>query len=451
MAKQKSKFVCKNCGTVLVRWEGRCPSCKEWDTLIEELETSKSSSKTTGLSALDKKPVRLNQIQTSSDQREIVPDGELNRVLGGGIVPGALILIGGQPGIGKSTLMLQLACTMNKTVLYVSGEESAAQIKMRAERIVNQTNSCLVYCETIVQNILHQAKDIQPDILLIDSIQTMQTNNADASPGTVTQIRECTAEFQKFAKETNTPLFIIGHITKEGALAGPKTLEHMVDVVLQFEGDTNYIYRILRTIKNRYGSTDEIGIYEMEQHGLRPVSNPSELLISPNDENLAGSSVASTIEGIRPLLIETQALVSTSVYGHPQRSATGFDNRRLSMLLAVLEKKCHLYFSQNDVFLNIAGGIKVTDPAIDLAIVAALISSLQDIPIPRRICFAGEVGLSGEIRAVNRIEQRVIEAERLGFEQIVLSKFHKKGLPTNTNIKIQPIGKVTELVELLFS
>ena len=452
MAKSRSSFVCSNCGTVLVKWEGRCPNCKEWNTLVEQVGVSNARSKGLGSVSSKRQPQLLKEVALSEEARiELGFDTELNRVLGGGIVPGSLILIGGQPGIGKSTLILQLACTLDKKVLYVSGEESTTQIKMRASRLEAESTSCLIYCETGLEDILDQVRQVQPDLLLIDSIQTIHTSNAESSVGSVTQIRECTAALQHYAKESNTPVIIIGHITKEGSLAGPKVLEHMVDVVLQFEGDRNYVYRILRTIKNRFGSTDEIGIYEMERKGLRPVSNPSELLISPTDESLSGMSIASTIEGVRPLLIETQALVSTSVYGHPQRSATGFDNRRLSMLLAVLEKKCHLYYSQNDVFLNIAGGIKVTDPAIDLAIVVSLISALQDIPVDRKFCFAAEVGLSGEVRAVNRIEQRILEAERNGFESIVISKFHQKGLPRTSSIQIHSIGKVTELVELLFS
>lgn len=397
-------------------------------------------------------PVLLQNIPSITTPRiPIEMDEELSRVLGGGIVPGSIILIGGQPGIGKSTLMLQLACQLRKNILYVSGEESAYQIKMRADRITKPSDTCHVLCETELGRILDHAKKYNPDILLIDSIQTLKSEQIESLPGSVSQIRECTSELQQFAKSTDTPVFIIGHITKDGGLAGPKVLEHIVDVVLQFEGDRNYVYRILRTIKNRFGSTDEIGIYEMEQTGLRPVTNPSELLISPIDQSLSGTSIASTIEGVRPLLIETQALVSTTVYGHPQRSTTGFDGRRLSMLLAVLEKKCGLYFSQQDVFLNIAGGIKVTDPAIDLSIIAALISSLNDIPVGRKVCFAGEVGLSGEVRPVNRIEQRILEADRLGFEQIFISRNHKKGLPTNIQIEIKMISKVQELLELVFS
>ncbi len=453
MAKSKLTYKCNKCGATSVRWEGKCPSCQEWNTLEEKIETPKSvHNKHNTDTKSQSSPVLLQQIPSSTVERISIPsDQELSRVLGGGIVPGSIVLIGGQPGIGKSTLMLQLACQLRKNVLYVSGEESAFQIKLRADRIAQLSDTCHILCETQLEHILVHARHSEPDILLIDSIQTLKSQYIESLPGSVSQIRECTAELQHFAKTTNTPVFIIGHITKDGALAGPKVLEHIVDVVLQFEGDRNYIYRILRTIKNRFGSTDEIGIYEMEQRGLRPVVNPSELLISPIDESLSGTSIASTIEGVRPLLIETQALVSTTVYGHPQRSTTGFDGRRLSMLLAVLEKKCGLFFSQNDVFLNIAGGIKVTDPAIDLSIIAALISSLNDIPVGRKICFAGEVGLSGEVRPVNRIEQRIIEADRLGFEHIYISKNHKKGLPRNTEIQIHMIAKIQELISEVFS
>ena len=417
-----------------------------------EVTESKSSSSTRQYQDGPTAPVALQDIISTAMPRIVVPhDDELGRVLGGGIVPGSLILIGGQPGIGKSTLMLQLATQINKKVLYVSGEESIHQIKMRADRITSQSGKCKVLCETDLQQIISVIKKDPPDLILIDSIQTLASQNVESLPGSVSQIRECTSELQQLAKHRNIPIIIIGHITKEGSLAGPKILEHIVDVVLQFEGDRNYVYRILRTIKNRFGSTDEIGIYEMNQSGLRAVANPSELLISSASEVLSGASIACTIEGIRPLLIESQALVSTTVYGHPQRSTTGFDSRRLSMLLAVLEKKCGLFFSQQDVFLNIAGGIKVSDPAIDLSIIVALISSLNDIPVGRKVCFAGEVALSGEIRAVNRIEQRILEADRLGFEQIFVSSYHYKTLPSDTNIEIKTVGKVQELLPVLFA
>lgn len=456
MAKTKTIHICSNCGASSVRWEGKCPSCGEWNTFVEEtVEAKKVPNSTPGSRVVipDSTPLLLRDITAPNTNRiDITHDTELARVLGGGIVPGSIVLIGGQPGIGKSTLMLQLACLSRAKVLYVSGEESPYQIKMRADRIGPSNQDCLILAETNLQKVLSIARKVRPDIIMIDSIQTIHSQDIDSTAGSVSQIKECTSELQQYAKQTNIPVFIIGHITKEGAIAGPKILEHIVDVVLQFEGDRNYVYRILRTIKNRFGSTDEIGIYEMEKSGLRPVTNPSELLLSQSNEKLSGSSIACTIEGVRPLLIETQALVSSAIFGTPQRSSTGFDIRRLSMLLAVLEKKCGLYFSQNDVFLNIAGGIRVTDPAIDMSIVAALISSLQDIPIDPKICLAGEIGLSGEVRAVNRIEQRVQEAARLGFSQIFISKYHKKGAIKNVkNIEVKTIGKVEELVMALFT
>ena len=452
MAKAKIRYICTNCATVHVRWEGKCPSCKEWNTLEEEIISDSTIKSAKASIILSNPPIRLEAIGGQQLSRISIPsDVELQRVLGGGIVPGALVLIGGQPGIGKSTLMLQLACQLNKKILYVSGEESEYQIKLRADRIAQNLSQCYVLCQTNLEQILHHAREVQPDILLIDSIQTIASSTVDSIAGSVTQIRYCTSEIQQFVKSTNTPGFIIGHITKEGALAGPKILEHIVDVVLHFEGDRNYMYRILRTIKNRFGSTDEIGIYEMQSNGLRPVVNPSELLISPNSQQLSGTSIGCTIEGARPLLIESQALVSTTVYGHPQRSSTGFDNRRLSMLLAVLEKKCHLFFSQHDVFLNIAGGIRIADPAIDLSIIAALTSSLKDIPIDKTICFAGEVGLSGEVRAVSKIEQRIQEAERLGFEQIFISKYYKDDQVKDFKLQISPVGNVSQLIEQLFT
>jgi len=381
----------------------------------------------------------------------ITPDAELNRVLGGGIVPGSLVLIGGQPGIGKSTLLLQLALQVSFTILYISGEESDEQIKMRADRIGGEASNCYILSETNTNKILKHAQNLRPSLVIIDSIQTLSSPHIDSMPGSVSQVRECAGELQRFAKEEHIPVFLIGHITKEGSIAGPKLLEHIVDAVLQFEGDRNYTYRILRTIKNRFGSTDELGIYQMEASGLREVSNPSELLLSQKDEDLSGSAVAATIEGLRPMLIETQALVSTSVYSAPQRSATGFDLRRLGMLLAVLEKRAGLFFAQNDVFLNIAGGIRVDDPAIDLSIVAALISSLEDVAIPTDVCFAGEVGLSGEIRAVNRVEQRIQEANRLGFKEIYISKYNTKGLDGGRyDIKVKAVSKVQELYYGLF-
>lgn len=397
------------------------------------------------------KPVLLENIVAGNRQRLVTPDKELNRVLGGGIVSGSLILLGGQPGIGKSTLLLQIALQTNARVLYVSGEESEEQIKMRADRISDKKSDCYILTETNTTKILTHAQQLSPDLIITDSIQTLASPHIDSTPGSISQVRECAGELQRFAKETNIPVFIIGHITKEGSIAGPKLLEHIVDAVLQFEGDQHYTYRVLRTLKNRFGSTDELGIYEMQANGLREVANPSELLISQKDEDLSGSSIAATMEGMRPMLIETQALVSKAVYGTPQRSATGFDLRRLSMLLAVLEKRGGFPFGMNDVFLNIAGGIRVDDPAIDLAIVSALISSLEDVAIPDKFCFAGEVGLSGEIRAVNRIEQRIQEADRLGFRQIFISKYNVKGLDFGKfNIQVKPIGKMEELYQALF-
>lgn len=451
MPKLKTVFVCTSCGITALKWEGKCISCGEWNTLVEEIiEVPNASEKLSQSKRAT--PVLLNNISSRETPRiRIESDLELERTLGGGIVPGSICLLGGQPGIGKSTLMLQLACHLNKRVLYVSGEESEYQIKMRAERIGSPQNECYILCDTELEAILSQAKKLKAELILIDSIQTLQSADIESSAGSITQVRECTNKLQKYAKTNDIPIFIVGHITKEGSLAGPKLLEHIVDVVLQFEGDQNYVYRILRTIKNRFGSTDEIGIYEMESTGMRPVKNPSELLFSQSNEKLSGCSIASTIEGVRPLLIETQALVSNTVYGTPQRSTTGFDIRRLSMLLAVLEKKCGLFFSQQDVFLNIAGGIRVTDPAIDLAIISALISSLQDIPIHKKICFAGEVGLSGEVRAVNRIDLRIQEADRLGFEQIFISKYHKKVVPKGLKIEVLEIAKVQEIFSVLFS
>ncbi len=399
----------------------------------------------------ESEPVLLKEIQTGNTRRLPTPDEELNRVLGGGIVSGSLVLIGGQPGIGKSTLLLQLALQLPVRILYVSGEESEEQIKMRADRLGNNNPGCYLLTETNTAKILSHAQKIGPELLIVDSIQTLSSPHIDSTPGSISQVRECAAELQRFAKQTNIPVILIGHITKDGAIAGPKLLEHIVDAVLQFEGDRNYTYRILRTLKNRFGSTDELGIYEMQAGGLREVSNPSELLLSQTDEELSGSAVAATIEGMRPMLIETQALVSTAVYGTPQRTATGFDLRRLSMLLAVLEKRGGFPFAQNDVFLNLAGGIRVDDPALDLAIVAALMSSLQDIAVPADTCFAGEIGLSGEVRAVNRIEQRIQEADRLGFRQIFISKYNTKGLDTSRyKIKVHTIGKVEELYRSLF-
>ncbi|MFK7810828.1 MAG: DNA repair protein RadA, partial [Saprospiraceae bacterium] len=399
MAKIRKIFVCTNCGATSPKWIGNCPSCDSWDSYQEETitkETKQEEKKKVWQGASKRettaKPIALTNIVIGDTTRLTIPDGEFNRVLGGGLVPGSLTLIGGQPGIGKSTLMLQLALNVPIKILYVSGEESESQIKMRSDRIGAPRSDCYIYTETNVTKILTQAQNITPDLMVIDSIQTLASPHVESAPGSVSQVRECAGELQRFAKETGIPIVIIGHITKEGSLAGPKLLEHIVDTVLQFEGDRNYSYRILRTLKNRFGSTDELGIYQMQSNGLREVSNPSELLLSQTDEQLSGSAVCATIEGVRPMLIESQALVSTAVYGTPQRSSTGFDLRRLSMLLAVLEKRCGFPFGQFDVFLNIAGGLKVDDPAIDLAILSALISSLEDIAIAGDVCFAGEVG-----------------------------------------------------------
>lgn len=455
--KPRVLFFCSSCGASSPKWIGKCPHCGEWNTYQEELvqkETAQEEKRRSWSGNGKKespKAIPLQGIRAGGTQRLPTPDEELNRVLGGGIVPGSLVLIGGQPGIGKSTLMLQVAMQLPARILYVSGEESEEQIKMRADRIGEFRSDCFILTETNTTRILQQAQELQPALLIVDSIQTLSSPHLDSAPGGVSQVRECAAELLRFAKETNVPVFLIGHINKEGDIAGPKLLEHIVDCVLQFEGDRHNTYRILRTLKNRFGSTDEMGIYEMRTGGLREVTNPSELLLSQKEEELSGSAVAATLEGMRPMLIETQALVSKSVYGTPQRSATGFDMRRLQMLLAVLEKRCGYYFSMNDVFLNMAGGIRVEDPATDLSIVAALISSLVDVSVPSNVCFAGEIGLSGEIRAVSRIEQRIQEADRLGFREIYLSKYNLKGLdPGRFDIKIYTLAKVEELRSALF-
>ncbi len=459
MSKVKSIFICANCGASSPKWSGRCNACGEWNTIQEEVAVPATSDERKrqlwqGGGVSDRnapRPVLLPDIQAGHTQRLLTPDAELNRVLGGGIVGGSLVLIGGQPGIGKSTLLLQVALGIRTKVLYVSGEESEEQIKMRADRLGIQHPECYILTETNTSRILTHAQALQPGLLIVDSIQTLSSPLIESTPGSISQVRECAGELQRFAKETGIPVFIIGHITKEGTLAGPKLLEHIVDAVLQFEGDQHYTYRILRTLKNRFGSTDELGIYEMQYSGLRQVSNPSELLLSQKDEDLSGCAIGATMEGLRPMLIETQALVSRAVYGTPQRSATGFDLRRLSMLLAVLEKRCGFLFGQNDVFLNIAGGLRVDDPAIDLAIVSALISSLEDVIVPGHTCFAGEVGLSGEIRAVTRIEQRISEADRLGFKEIFVSKYNLKGLDTGRfGIRVKSIGRIEELYQALF-
>jgi len=456
MAKVKTTFFCKNCGAQSTKWIGKCPSCGEWNTYVEEvIQKSKDSNKWESQFSKDgkDKPQLISEITEKQEIRINTNNQELNRVLGGGLVTGTLILIGGEPGIGKSTLMLQIALGMkDKKILYVTGEESYQQIKMRSERIGIKNDNCYILTETSTQNIFVSIEKIKPELLIIDSIQTLQTDNIDSSAGSISQIRECTAEMQRYAKMTDTPVFLIGHITKEGILAGPKLLEHMVDTVLQFEGDRNYGYRILRAAKNRFGSTSELGIYEMQSFGLREVSNPSEILISQRDENLSGVAIAATIEGMRPMLIETQALVSSAAYGTPQRSSTGFDLRRLGMLLAVLEKRCGFRLGAKDVFLNIAGGIKVDDPAIDLAVVSAILSSNSDIPVDKNTCFAAEVGLSGEIRPVNRVELRISEAEKMGFEQIFISRYNKKVLDLKKfSINIILVSKIEEVFAKLFN
>jgi DNA repair protein RadA/Sms len=456
MAKTKTSYFCQNCGAQSGKWIGRCPSCGEWNTYVEEVVSKGEDSKIPGIvsSSLQRatKPQLVTDINLSEHHRISVYDKELSRVLGGGLVPGSLTLFGGEPGIGKSTLMLQIAVNMKGLkVLYVSGEESEQQIRMRAERIGMNNPNCYILTETSTQNIFKQIEMLEPNFVIVDSIQTLHSAHIESSPGSVSQIRECTAELLRYAKESGTPVFLIGHITKDGSLAGPKVLEHMVDTVLQFEGDRNHVYRLLRTAKNRFGSTNELGIYEMLGSGLREVSNPSEILITNREELVSGVAIAATMEGMRPMLIETQALVSSAAYGTPQRSSTGFDLRRLAMLLAVLEKRCGFRLGIKDVFLNIAGGIKVEDPGIDLALVCAVLSSNEDMPISPKTCFAGEVGLSGEIRPVNRIDQRISEAEKLGFEHIFISKYNKKGLDLNSyKIKITMVGKIEEVFGLLF-
>ncbi|TDU43720.1 DNA repair protein RadA/Sms [Gelidibacter sediminis] len=451
MAKIKTSFFCQNCGSQYSKWQGQCTACKEWNTIVEEvIQKEEKSDWKTPTSAVKRssKPLRINEIDVTQEARMNTQDEEFNRVLGGGIVPGSLILLGGEPGIGKSTLLLQISLKLPYKTLYVSGEESQQQIRMRAERINPNSANCYILTETKTQNIFKQIEALEPDIVVIDSIQTLHSDYIESSSGSISQIKECTTELIKFAKETATPVILIGHITKDGTIAGPKILEHMVDTVLQFEGDRNHVFRILRAHKNRFGSTNELGIYEMQGSGLREVSNPSEILISKKDEELSGNAVASTLEGMRPLMIEVQALVSTAVYGTPQRSATGFNAKRLNMLLAVLEKRAGFRLGAKDVFLNITGGISVDDPAIDLAVVASVLSSNEDVAIPKDYCFAAEVGLSGEIRPVQRVEQRILEAEKLGFSTIFISKYNKIALK-NTVIKIQLISKIEDLVSFL--
>jgi DNA repair protein RadA/Sms len=457
MSKTKTSFFCQNCGFESVKWAGQCPSCGQWNTFVEELVQKDTGKKNDNWKDYveekrNSRTVSLSEIKNIKEKRLLTTDAELNRVLGGGIVPGSLVLVAGEPGIGKSTLFLQNGLWLKDiTVLYISGEESEQQIKMRADRLGLKNENFYLLTETSTQTIFQEIKKLKPQLVIVDSIQTLQTNFIDSSPGSVSQIRECAAEFQRFAKETNTPVFLIGHITKDGSIAGPKILEHMVDTVLQFEGDRHYAYRILRTLKNRFGSTAELGIYEMTDEGMRGVLNPSEILITQKEDQLSGIAIAATIEGMRPLLIEVQALVTQSVYGTPQRTVSGFDLRRLQLLLAVLEKRGGFHFGMKDVFLNIAGGIKVEDPSIDLAVLCALLSSYEDVPLPQQICFAGEVGLSGEIRAVNRIEQRIAEAEKLGFEKIIVSKYNQKGLSKQKfNIEVVMMSRVEEVYRYLF-
>lgn len=455
MAKSKTVYVCSNCGNDSPKWIGKCPICGEWNTYVEEvvLKTPPSSklSVVGGFDTQKAVPLRLADVETNEELRIDLKDEELNRVLGGGLVPGSLVLIGGEPGIGKSTLVLQTILHLsNRKILYISGEESAKQLKLRADRIESDNQNCLIVCETNLEQVFVHIKNTLPDIVIIDSIQTIYSDAIESSPGSVSQVRECSAAILKFAKETGTPTILIGHINKEGSIAGPKVLEHIVDTVLQFEGDQHYMYRILRSIKNRFGSTAELGIYEMRQNGLRQVTNPSELLLTQNHEGLSGVAISAAIEGVRPFLIETQALVSTAAYGTPQRSATGFDIRRMNMLLAVLEKRAGFKLIQKDVFLNIAGGLKVNDPAIDLAVISAVLSSSLDIAIERHVCMAGEVGLSGEIRPVNRIDQRILEAEKLGFKKILIPHNNLKGFTTKVGIQIVPVRKVEEAFRELF-
>ena len=450
MAKVKTTFFCQNCGNQYAKWQGQCTACKEWNTIAEEIlqKPEKTSFQLDSSSARRASiPLRINEINGVSESRFVLKDQELNRVLGGGLVLGSVVLLGGEPGIGKSTLLLQMALKINQNVLYVSGEESQGQIKMRAERINPENDSCYILTETKTQNIFKQIQTVKPDMVIIDSIQTLHSDYIESSAGSISQIKQCATELIKFAKETAIPVFLVGHITKDGNIAGPKILEHMVDTVLQFEGDRNHVFRILRANKNRFGSTNELGIYEMQGSGLREVTNPSELLISKKDEDLSGNAIAATLEGLRPLMIEVQALVSTAVYGTPQRSATGLNAKRLNMLLAVLEKRAGFKLAAKDVFINITGGITIDDPAIDLAVVAAILSSNDDVSLPKDYCFAAEVGLSGEIRPVTRVDQRISEAEKLGFTKIFVSKQNKIGLK-KTKIKIQLVSKIEDITSL---
>jgi DNA repair protein RadA/Sms len=456
MSKIKTAFFCSNCGYESTKWLGKCPSCTQWNTFVQEVITRNEPTKKESWDDYTdekrkSKTVSLNTVSSTEEKRIITSDPELNRVLGGGIVPGSLVLVAGEPGIGKSTLFLQNGLLLSSMrILYISGEESEQQIKMRADRLQIQNQNFYLLTETDTTTIFKEIKNLKPELIIVDSIQTMESSLIDSAAGTVSQIRETAAAFQRFAKETNTPVFLIGHITKDGGIAGPKILEHMVDTVLQFEGDRHYVYRLLRTLKNRFGSTAELGIYEMNGNGMRVVTNPSEILIAQREEVLSGCAVAASLEGMRPLLIEVQALVTTSVYGTPQRTVTGFDLRRLQLLLAVLEKRGGFQFGIKDVFVNIAGGIKMEDPSIDLAVICSLLSSYEDIPLPKSICFAGEVGLNGEIRAVTRIEQRIAEAEKLGFEKIIISRYNKINTKEKKGIQVIALGRVDEVYQQLF-
>lgn len=460
MAKEKVVYVCGQCGNDSPKWVGKCPACGAWNSYAEQVVRKESPIQQIRSSIIGgvgqgghNRPMTLREIEVGNEVRMDMYDDELNRVLGGGLVPGSLVLLGGEPGIGKSTLVLQTVLRLpSRRILYVSGEESVRQLKLRAERIPHtHSDDCLIVCETSLEQIFTHIKNVNPELVIIDSIQTISTEAVESSPGSITQVRECAASILKMAKETGIPVILIGHINKEGTLAGPKVLEHIVDTVLQFEGDQHYLYRILRSIKNRFGSTAELGIYEMRQDGLRQVSNPSELLLSDDHEGMSGVSVACTVEGVRPFLIEVQALVSTAAYGTPQRSATGFDIRRMNMLLAVLEKRVGFKLAQKDVFLNIAGGLRVNDPAIDLAVISAILSSNMDAPIDKGVCMAGEVGLSGEIRPVARIEQRIAEAKKLGFNTIIIPKNNMQGIQKgNTKIELLPVRKVEEAFRIIF-
>ncbi len=455
MAKLKTVYFCSQCGHESPKWMGRCPSCGEWSTFVEEVVRKDAASKpedTRSFTNQKSEPLTLRDIRAEEEPRIDTRDAELNRVLGGGLVPASVVLIGGEPGIGKSTLVLQTALKLKGLpILYVSGEESARQLKLRAERIGLENDDCWIVCETDLDEIFRHVKSLSPRLLIIDSIQTVYSDALDSAPGSLSQVRECASLLLKFAKQSGTPVVLIGHITKEGSIAGPKVLEHIVDAVLQFEGDQHYMYRVLRAIKNRFGSTAELGIYEMNQSGLREVSNPSELLLTQNHEGLSGVAIAAAIEGIRPFLIETQALVSSAAYGTPQRSATGFDIRRMNMLLAVLEKRAGFKLTQKDVFLNIAGGLRVSDPGMDLSVITAVLSSSLDMAVDPDTCLCGEVGLSGEIRPVHRVEQRVQEAEKLGFSRILIPSSNLKGYHKKGPIKIVEVRKVSDAFRLLFS